>query len=341
MRRAKQEIIAKEALEEILSNSIVCRIAMVDENNIPYIVPYNYGYKDNYIYIHSAHVGKKIDILKNNNNVCFEIEQKADIISADIPCAWSAYYRSVIGYGKIELIEEFEEKKKALEIIMHHYGAKGDMAFEEIHINTITIQKLKIDKITGKQSRNWNRIICSNQFELDTDRLYIKEINWNDLDKIHELHSIPEVDEFNTLGIPKDIEETKDIVKSIIDAQIEYPRKSYQWKIVLKETGEFIGMCGLFPSLDKFKLGEIYYKLNPAYWGNGYATEVAKRLIKLGFEDFKLHKVEAGVETSNAKSIRILEKCGMTREGLRKKILPIRGQWKDNYHYAIVEDEWK
>lgn len=92
-------------------------------------------------------------------------------------------------------------------------------------------------------------------------------------------------------------------------------------------------------SQDKFRLGEIYYKLRPLFWGRGYATEVAKTLIKAGFEDFELHKVEAGVATENKASIRVLEKAGMIREGLRRKILPIRGEWMDNYHYAIVEDD--
>lgn len=62
-------------------------------------------------------------------------------------------------------------------------------------------------------------------------------------------------------------------------------------------------------------------------------------MIRTGFDKFHLHKVEAGVATENIKSVRILEKCGMTREGLRRKILPIRGEWIDNYHYAIVEDD--
>ncbi|GAH86271.1 unnamed protein product, partial [marine sediment metagenome] len=96
---------------------------------------------------------------------------------------------------------------------------------------------------------------------------------------------------------------------------------------------------GMKLSLDKFKLGEIYYNLSPDNWGQGYATEIAKTLVKLGFEDLKLHKVEAGVATENVRSIGVLEKAGMTREGLRRKILPIRGVWKDNYHYAIVEDD--
>jgi RimJ/RimL family protein N-acetyltransferase len=175
--------------------------------------------------------------------------------------------------------------------------------------------------------------------ELQSKRLTLKEVTWNDAEDIHNLFSIPEVDEFNTLGIPRNIEETIEIVKPLIEARNSEIRKSFFWKIVKKETDEFIGVAGLTLSADKFKLGEIYYKLLPSHWGQGYATEVAKTLIKSGFDEFHLHKVEAGVATENVRSFRVLEKSGMTREGLRRKILPIRGEWIDNYHYAIVEDD--
>jgi RimJ/RimL family protein N-acetyltransferase len=175
--------------------------------------------------------------------------------------------------------------------------------------------------------------------ELESERLKLKEVTWNDVEDIHELYSIPEVDEYNTLGIPKNIEETKENIQPMIEAQNSEIRKSYFWKIVKKDSEEFIGVAGMTLSANKFKLGEIYYKLLPSQWGQGYATEVSKTLIKSGFDDFHLHKVEAGVATENIGSIRVLEKSGMTREGLRRKILPIRGEWKDNYHYAIVEDD--
>jgi ribosomal-protein-alanine N-acetyltransferase len=174
---------------------------------------------------------------------------------------------------------------------------------------------------------------------LESKRLLLREISWDDLENIHRLHSFPEVDEFNTLGIPRNIEETKEIIRPMIEGQSLRPQKSYTWIISIKDSNDFIGIAGMNLSCDKFKLGEIYYKLLPSHWGNGFATEVAKTLIKSGFEIFHLHKVEAGVSTENIRSIRILEKSGMTREGLRRKILPIRGEWKDNYHYAIVEDD--
>ncbi|WP_159522156.1 GNAT family N-acetyltransferase [Sunxiuqinia indica] len=172
-----------------------------------------------------------------------------------------------------------------------------------------------------------------------TARLLLEEITKDDLQLVHELHCIPELDEFNTLGIPKDLEETKKVIQSGIDDQSNNPRSEFAWKISLKESGQVIGLAGMFPSNDRFRLAEIYYKIHPDFWGQGFATEVARELVRFGFDELKLHKVEAGVASENTRSIRVLEKIGMTKEGLRRKILPIRGEWKDNYHFAIVEDD--
>lgn len=173
----------------------------------------------------------------------------------------------------------------------------------------------------------------------NSERLTIKDLSRDDLDLIHHLHSFPEVDEFNTLGIPNDISQTNAALQPYLEAQQAKPRKLYGWKIEITTTHEFVGMAGMTLSLDKFKSGEIFYKLLPKHWGKGYATEVASLLVKIGFENFQLHRVEAGVATENHRSIRVLEKAGMKREGLHRKILPIRGEWIDNYHYAIVEDD--
>lgn len=176
--------------------------------------------------------------------------------------------------------------------------------------------------------------------EIETTQLKLQEITNEDLETIHRLHSIPEVDKFNTLGIPKNIETTQQIIASDINDQKKEIRTRFCWKITLVETNNFIGIAGMFLSNDRFKTGEFYYKLFPEFWGNGYATETAKGIINFGFNEFKLHRIEAGVATQNIASIKVLEKAGMIREGVRRKILPIRGEWKDNFHYAIVEDDY-
>ncbi|MBN2349543.1 MAG: GNAT family N-acetyltransferase [Bacteroidales bacterium] len=174
---------------------------------------------------------------------------------------------------------------------------------------------------------------------LDTQRLILREIKWSDLDQVHKLHSYKEVDEFNTLGIPANRSETRNVMRPVIKDQKKKKRKLYSWAIIEISSRKFIGLAGLTLTADRFNMGEMYYKLEPQSWGKGYATEAARSIVKFGFETLHLHRVEAGVATENVKSIRILEKLGMTCEGTRRKILPIRGVWKDNFHYAIVEDE--
>lgn len=175
--------------------------------------------------------------------------------------------------------------------------------------------------------------------ELKSERLLYKELTIADLEDYHRFSSLPEIREFSTLSIPQNINESKERLQTIIDEPSANPRIKYTWKVLHKDTGSFLGLTGIKLSMDQFKLGIIFYEIEPRFWGNGYATEVAKKLIEVGFDIFHLHKVEAGVATQNHNSIKVLEKSGMTREGLRRKILPIRGEWIDNFHYAIVEDD--
>jgi RimJ/RimL family protein N-acetyltransferase len=175
--------------------------------------------------------------------------------------------------------------------------------------------------------------------DLETIRLKILQIEGHDLEEIHNKNLIFEVAEFNTIGIPKNIQETEALIVSVIQDKLNEERKRYGWVIRIKETDEFIGEIGIILSEKRFKKAEIYYSFLPRYWGKGYATEAVKSIINFGFQELKLHRMEAGVATENMRSIKILEKIGMRREGLKRKILPIRGEWKDNYHYAILEND--
>jgi len=157
MRKSNQEITDPSIVEEILSKSEICRIAMVDDGK-PYLLPFNYGYKDNCIYIHSAVSGKKLDVLQKNNSVCFEIEQFEGIYKHEKACKWTTTYRSVVGYGTVEIITDFDKKINGLEIIMAQHGDPEEHEFEARQINTMVILKLSITSLCGKQSGNWNLI---------------------------------------------------------------------------------------------------------------------------------------------------------------------------------------
>ncbi|MCE8423846.1 MAG: pyridoxamine 5'-phosphate oxidase family protein [Candidatus Methanoperedens sp.] len=150
MRRKDKEIKDAKEIESIISRSDVCRIA-VSENNSPYIVPVCFGYRDNCLFFHSAAGGKKIDIIKKNNRVCFEFDVHEGLIKSENLCNWDMKYHSVIGYGKAFFIDDFEEKTKALNIIAGHYSS--DMhEYHKNSVDNVTIIKVDIENITGKKS---------------------------------------------------------------------------------------------------------------------------------------------------------------------------------------------
>lgn len=138
-------------IEGIIWKARVCRLGLSD-NGRAYIVPLCFGYKDNILYFHTARKGKKLDIIKKNNNVCFEIDIDHEVVKSKQACGYTMKYQSVIGFGKATFIEDIESKRKALDVIMQNYS---DGSFEypvEALKNTIIIIKVEIESMTGKKS---------------------------------------------------------------------------------------------------------------------------------------------------------------------------------------------
>ncbi|MGA8181731.1 MAG: pyridoxamine 5'-phosphate oxidase family protein [Desulfobacterales bacterium] len=150
MRRSDREITDKASLEEIISRSKVCKLAMC-EGDIPYIVPMCFGFKDDTLYFHSAPTGKKIEILKKNPNVCFEFEILTQIIQSAKACKWGMKYRSVIGFGTAGFITDDDLKRAAFDVIMNQYSDEI-FSYEEAPLKSCIIIKVEIRGMTGKQS---------------------------------------------------------------------------------------------------------------------------------------------------------------------------------------------
>ena len=150
MRRKEKEITDLKEIEKILQESTVCRLAMVDEDK-PYMVPLNFGYRDGYLFFHSAKEGRKIDVIQKNPNVCFEVDQLIKFKKAKTACDWGVEYNSVIGSGRAQLLDKLDEKIAALNVIMSHYS---DRVFDypDEALEKTLVFKVKIDRMTGKQS---------------------------------------------------------------------------------------------------------------------------------------------------------------------------------------------
>lgn len=151
MRRKDREIKDKKNIEEIIKRAIVCRVAFVDDNK-PYIVPFNFGYENGVIYLHTALEGKKIDIIKKNPNVCVEFDLDTELVKGREACDWTMKYISVIGFGKAFFVENLEDKAYGLNVLMKHYSNKDNFTFPEKVLNKTAIIKIEIEEFTGKQS---------------------------------------------------------------------------------------------------------------------------------------------------------------------------------------------
>lgn len=157
MRRSDKEIKDPEILHEILNQSEVCRIALCDGEK-PYLVPMNFAYNENRLYLHSATSGRKIDIIKKNNSICFQMDIKTQMVRSENPCNWGMKYLSVIGSGKAHLIDDISGKKEALDIIMAKYSQKSiesdEKLFEysENSLNNVRVIRVEVEEITGKKS---------------------------------------------------------------------------------------------------------------------------------------------------------------------------------------------
>lgn len=152
MRRKEREIKSKKEMEGIIREAIICRLAL-SVNDQPYIVPLNFGYENNELHFHCAIGGKKMEMIKKNNNVCFEIETDTKLIKGEHACVgWTMHYSSVIGFGKAFLIDGLEEKKKSLDIIMKQYTGKSDFDYTEKNLRGVGILKVVIESMTGKKN---------------------------------------------------------------------------------------------------------------------------------------------------------------------------------------------
>lgn len=151
MRKSDKEIKKQAEIEEVIQKAVVCRLGLVDGDE-PYIVPMNFGYQDKALYLHSAAEGRKIDLIKAHNRVCFELETDLEVVKGETVCQWSMKFRSVIGTGRAYLLEGNDAKKRGLEIVTRHY-AHGGFNFPEGSLEKTAIIKIDIENMTGKKSR--------------------------------------------------------------------------------------------------------------------------------------------------------------------------------------------
>jgi nitroimidazol reductase NimA-like FMN-containing flavoprotein (pyridoxamine 5'-phosphate oxidase superfamily) len=158
MRRKDREVVDPTEIARIMNNAQVGRLGL-SMNDQPYVVPVNFAFDGDRIYIHCADTGMKLDFLRTNPRVCFEVDENLGIVPGPAPWLFGMGYRSVIAFGTARSLTDTEEKTKATRRITEKYAGKqmADMITPELaesyrskQGSRLVIVEIKIESITGK-----------------------------------------------------------------------------------------------------------------------------------------------------------------------------------------------
>ncbi len=157
MRRKDREVSDIEKIDEIIKSCKVLRLGFYDkESNDVYIVPLNFGFciedGKHVFYFHSAKQGRKIDLINSYGRACFEMDINHKTIGGEFADDYTTLYQSVVGNGKVSIVEDCNGKLRALQALMLNVSGKGDWEITKKMIDSVCIFKLIVENITCKQN---------------------------------------------------------------------------------------------------------------------------------------------------------------------------------------------
>jgi nitroimidazol reductase NimA-like FMN-containing flavoprotein (pyridoxamine 5'-phosphate oxidase superfamily) len=143
---------AREEMEDILSRASVCFVGICDLEGNPYVIPMNFGYSDGVVYLHSGPTGSSIDMLKQNNKACITFSVGDELVYQDIQigCSYRVKAASVMCRGKVSFIDDMEQKRRALGILMKHYTDYA-VRYSDAAVRNVCIWQVPVDSMTGRR----------------------------------------------------------------------------------------------------------------------------------------------------------------------------------------------
>lgn len=154
MVRKDRQVTDKSKINEIISSCDYCRLGLIDGASV-YIVPLSFGFVETdgeyTFYFHSAETGHKIDLIKKNPVAGLEMDTNYQLVKGKQACYYSAKFQSIVGNGKVTLVEDQDEKKQGLIELMKHTAGKDDFKFSPSMIERVCVFKLVTDKLSCKE----------------------------------------------------------------------------------------------------------------------------------------------------------------------------------------------
>lgn len=168
---------------------------------------------------------------------------------------------------------------------------------------------------------------------IETERTLLRRFRVEDAEDMFAYAGDPEVTKYLTFPPYQSVEQVRDFIESTFQDNLNV------YAITDKGAGRVIGSFGLMPALLHNKAG-FGYALNRSYWNRGLMTEILSRFLELLFLDFGFQRVESTHYLGNVGSGRVMEKCGMVKEGVLRRELLIQGEYVDVVHYGILREDY-
>jgi RimJ/RimL family protein N-acetyltransferase len=175
---------------------------------------------------------------------------------------------------------------------------------------------------------------------LETERLLLRPFTAEDFDALYAIQSRDDVARWLYWGPLSEDEVRASLERKIGATTLVKEGDRLSLAVVLKSSSELIGEGSVFLLSAEHRQGEIGFVFHPDHHGHGYATETARLLLQLAFEEFGLHRVIGRLEPRNAASARLLERLGMRREAHFVENEFVKGEWQSELVYALLEREW-
>lgn len=154
MRRKDREVTDEAEIRDIIRSARCCRLGFNDGGKV-YIVPLSYGWEYSggaySFYFHGAREGRKIDCIRRNPYAAFEIDCDYELRRAETASAHSAYYRSVMGEGTVSFVDDMQEKRRALELLMLHTAGKGGWSYPDAVLENVCVFRLSVTELSCKE----------------------------------------------------------------------------------------------------------------------------------------------------------------------------------------------
>ncbi|HUK51314.1 MAG TPA: GNAT family protein [Terriglobales bacterium] len=171
---------------------------------------------------------------------------------------------------------------------------------------------------------------------IDTRRLALRGLTESDIAFLFQHFSKREVNEFSSENDLTTIDEAKELY-----AKYVAPRSTlFRLGMVLKKTGELIGTLGFYGIDHENARATVGFDLAKQYWGKGLMGEALGALLDYGFREMRLNRIEATVDPSNTRCLRVLGRCGFAREGVQRQKSYYKGAYHDDAIYSLLRSEW-